>query len=86
MFSCSGHSVRGDLARADGYMMSHPDSALLILDHMDTSRIASKRNRARYALLHTMAIDRNYIDTTDLGILKNAVDYYQRHGGAKDRM
>lgn len=86
MFSCSGHSVRGDLARADGYMMSHPDSALLILDHMDTSRIASKRNRARYALLHTMAIDRNYIDTTDLSVLKNAVDYYQRHGRAKERM
>ena len=86
LISCSRHSVRGDLAKADGYMMSHPDSALLVLNQLDTCRIASKKNRARYSLLHTMAIDRNYIDTTDLGILKNAVDYYQRHGGAKDRM
>ena len=67
-------------------MMSHPDSALHILSNIDTCHLYSRKSRARFSLLHTMAIDRNYIDTTNLGLIQYAVDYYRQHGNDEDRM
>ena len=49
---------------ADSLMSSRPDSALAILSKIDTTLLSSRELRARYALLKSMALDKNYIDTT----------------------
>ncbi|HBN02310.1 MAG TPA: hypothetical protein DD383_06890, partial [Rikenellaceae bacterium] len=40
----------------------------------------------RYSLLYTMALNRNWIDTTDLRVIQPAVTYYERHGSKDDKM
>ena len=39
-----------------------------------------------YALLRSMALDKNYIDTTIFDILQPAIDYYPEHGTADERL
>ena len=58
---------------------AQPDSALTIIRAIDTTRLGSRGLRARYALLHAIALDKNWIDTTDVGVVMPAVAYYERH-------
>ncbi len=82
--SCS--SVRQNLDRADQCMMAHPDSALSILDHIDPKAIHSPGNKARYALLITMARDKNYIYETNDSTILRAYKYFNKCGSRKNRM
>jgi len=63
--------------------MERPDSALTILDTMDRSRLQTDRTRARHALLHAMALDKNFIDVCEDSIAQVAVDYYSKRGPRK---
>ena len=54
------------------------DSCLAELRTIDTAILSRPADRARYALLHAMALDKNYIDTTDLSVIAPAADYYLR--------
>ena len=54
------------------------DSCLAELRTIDTASLIRPADRARYALLHAMALDKNYIDTTDLSVIAPAADYYLR--------
>lgn len=65
---------------ADNLMTSKPDSALAILEGIPVSDINGKVISARYALLKSMALDKNYIDTTTFEVLQPAIDYYIEHG------
>ena len=58
---------------------ARPDSALTIIRAIDTTRLGSRALCARYALLHAIALDKNWIDTTDVGVVMPAVAYYERH-------
>lgn len=49
---------------AESLMNSKPDSALAVLEGIPTSDVKGKAASARYALLKSMALDKNYIDTT----------------------
>ena len=82
----SGREVGRKLSQADEVMWTHPDSALAILESVDTLDLRTKALRARYSLLYTMAIDRNYVDTTDIRIIMPAVRYYGRKGTPDDRL
>lgn len=65
------------LNRAEAVMEEHPDSAFKILSAIDTATLCSDADRALYALLHTQAQDKNYInDTVDI-IITRAVDFYR---------
>ena len=44
------------------------------------------KERAQFALLYAIAIDKNYIDTTDFGVIRPAVEYYLNHGTAWQKM
>ena len=57
-----------------------------MLESFPKESIVRPRTKARHALLYAMALDKNYIDTTDTGIIAPAVDYYTRHGSADDLM
>ncbi|MDE6637144.1 MAG: cell division protein FtsL [Muribaculaceae bacterium] len=67
-------------------MESHPDSALSILDSIHTSSIKSKSQKAKYALLMSMALDKNYVDTTTFDVLQPAIDYYLKKGTPDEKL
>ena len=67
-------------------MFEHPDSALSVLQSIDKASLASGRQTARYALLLTMALDKNYIDVSNDSTVSVATDYYLRHGSKHDKM
>ncbi|MDE5774344.1 MAG: hypothetical protein K2H86_07810 [Muribaculaceae bacterium] len=78
--------ILSQLDIADSLMETDPDSAMSIIGNIDTTRIAGCADHARYALLKSIALDKNYIDTTSLSILQPALDYYLRHGDADQRL
>ena len=77
--SCSNRQTALILNDVESYIKDRPDSALATIRAIDTTTLTSRSLRAHYALLHAMALDKNWIDTTDISIVMPAVDYYDRH-------
>lgn len=85
--SCSDtNEVEALLHKADMYMEEQPELALEKLESIDKSALASRKLQARYALLYSMALDKNYIDLTTDSIIAPAVTYYKNHGSPDERM
>ena len=78
--------ARQMLDAAESCMNERPDSALVLLEGIDAGSLRTRNLRARHALLHTMALDKNYMDITEPGLLDPAVGYYSRHGTPDERM
>ncbi len=79
----STEHIERTLSIAAQQMMSRPDSALHLLSEIDPGTLGRGRTRARYALLYTQALDKNYIDTTSDSLLSVAYRYY-RHRPSSD--
>lgn len=77
--SCSSRRTAAVLNDIETYIQDRPDSALATIRSIDTTSLTSQRIRAHYALLHAMALDKNWIDTTDVNVVMPAVAYYDRH-------
>ena len=77
--SCSNRRTTATLNDVESYIASRPDSALATLRAIDTTTLTTRALKAHYALLHAMALDKNWIDTTDTGVIMPAVSYYSRH-------
>lgn len=74
---CSRHSAADStLDRADSLMESRPDSALTLLRAIDSSSLSRRATCARYALLMSQALDKNYIDVTSDSLISIATAYY----------
>lgn len=85
--SCNNHSAYWDtLAQVESYIEEKPDSALVTLEQIDLSELSSKEETAKYALLYSMALDKNFIDKTDFDVLQPAIDYYEDNGSATDKL
>ena len=54
--------MQGLMDAAEKVVSSNADSALRILDSIPASKIRGKEARARYALLKSIVLDKNYID------------------------
>ena len=79
--SCDRYrTVREKLNVAENLMNAHPDSALAILDNIPSAGINDREVAARYALLKSIALDKNCIDTTTFDVLQPAIDYYVKNG------
>lgn len=77
---CNRHSeVRDKMDLAESLMETKPDSALTVLNDVKSSSLKGE-DAARYALLKSMALDKNYIDTTTFDIINPAVVYYAKDG------
>lgn len=74
--------VTESLDRAESCMSDRPDSALAILEALDSTQFNSRRQNARYALLKSIALDKNYIDRTDDSLVNIAVNYYRHRRNA----
>lgn len=84
---CNRHNdIDNKLSLADSLMTNMPDSALTVLNKIDTSNLNGNEMSARYALLKSIALDKNYIDTTTFDVLQPAIDYYLVHGDADERL
>ena len=86
LLSCGNRKVSAQLDDIESYIQERPDSALAILQAIDTNSLNTRALEAKYSLLHAMALDKNYIDTTDLSIIESAVSYYMMHGSADRKM
>lgn len=84
--SCRNKPTRAVLDSVDSFIQERPDSALAVLRSIPQSRLSTKKLRAHYSLLHAIALDKNYIDTTDLAIILPASEYYSRKGSPTERM
>lgn len=84
--SCSDRESDRLMDVAENVVWVRPDSALTVLESLDTLRLRTESSRARFSLLYAMALDRNGIDTSDISIIRPAVAYYSRHGTDDDRM
>lgn len=83
MLSCGVSEMKNRLKDVESYIMERPDSALAVLDSMDRALLTTDRLKAHHALLHAMALDKNYIDVTDDSLASVALDYYSRKGPKK---
>ncbi|MBQ8049338.1 MAG: hypothetical protein IJ271_06755 [Bacteroidales bacterium] len=83
MLSCGVSEMKIRLKDVESYIMERPDSALSVLDSMDRTLLTTDRLKAHHALLHAMALDKNYIDVTDDSLASVALDYYSRKGPKK---
>lgn len=71
---------------AENLMNTKPDSALTLLKNIPVTNIKGKEIAAKYALLKSMALDKNYIDTTTFDVLQPAIDYYLKKGSPDEKL
>lgn len=71
---------------AEDLLNTKPDSALTILENIPVTNRKGKEIAARYALLKSMALDKNYIDTTTFDVLQPAIDYYLKKGSPDEKL
>ncbi|MDO4186215.1 MAG: hypothetical protein Q4D30_06995 [Bacteroidales bacterium] len=85
--ACNTHQgTRTQLDKAEALMTEHPDSALAILQQVDDAQLTTNALQARFALLLSMALDKNYIDIASDSLIHPAVDYYENHGSSREKM
>lgn len=71
---------------AENLMNAKPNSALAVLEGIPASDVKGKETSARYALLKSIALDKNYIDTTTFDVLQPAIDYYLKKGSPDEQL
>src|SRR5574344_656644 len=76
VFTCCSKRISKTMDVAEYCMTDRPDSSLALLETIIDGDIRLKANKARYALLYSQALDKNYIDLTDDSLINIAVDYY----------
>lgn len=88
LLSCSKTDLETERTLADvaSFIEERPDSALTILDTMDSFSLTTSALKARHSLLLAMARDKNYIDDTTDSIIAPAVSWYRRHGSADEKL
>lgn len=88
LLSCSKADLETERTLADvaSFIEERPDSALIILDTMDSFSLTTSALKARHSLLLAMARDKNYIDDTTDSIIAPAVSWYRRHGSADEKL
>lgn len=84
--SCTESGVKDRLEEIEECVDSDPQSALAALRELDMDNVKSEKVKAHYSLLHSMALDKCYIDTTDTAVVMDAVNYYSRHGNPDQRL
>lgn len=77
------YPVADKLLQAEIVMNEHPDSALNMLKGIGKEELETREHHARYALLYSQALDKNYIDLTNDSLISIAVKYYENRDDVK---
>ena len=76
---CGNNSqIEQELYQAGQFMRSAPESALAIIEGIDPEDITRRSTRAKYALLYSQALDKNYVDADDDSLMRIAYRYYDK--------
>ena len=87
MCSCrSTMEVEAKLFRAESNLTDNSETALQILDSLDVADITTRKLQARYALVYSEALDKNYIDVKSDSIIAPAIKYYKNHGSTEEKL
>ena len=85
--ACERHSEHwSTITEMETIIEERPDSVLNVLQAIDPDELIGDEERAKHALLLSMAMDKNYIDRTDFEVLQPAIDYYEDNGSATDKL
>ena len=85
--ACNRHSEHwSTITEMETIIEERPDSVLNVLQAIDTDELIGDEERAKHALLLSMALDKNVIDKTDFEVLQPAIDYYEDNGSATDKL
>ncbi len=68
------------LVKIDSIMEARPDSMLRWVRSMDKTQMESRRDKAEFAILMSMALEKNNAGAANFSILQPAIDYYKNHG------
>lgn len=83
---CSSCTTRTqDLEKIADFISTEPETALEMLEGIDSDRLASRKDKAFHSLLLSMALDKNCIDICNDSIISSALSYYSRKGDPLDR-
>ena len=86
LLSCHSETETRKLLNVAGTIMTdNPREAKSLLETIDAPQIRRASLRARYALLYSQALDKNYIDKTNDSLISVAVNYYDRKGTDRDK-
>ena len=85
ILSCSDPYLDGVLDRAETMMEEHPDTSLAMLRRLDPAVIDTPGRKARYALDYAMALDKNWVDTADVDVIRPALNHYRLSFSRKPR-
>lgn len=77
-----GRQTNPLLDDVESYIQQKPDSACAVLKSFDRSTLRSEEDKAHFALLYSISLDKMYIDLTEDTLINVAVDYY---GNEKSR-
>lgn len=83
--ACENREAQFILTQAEARLEERPLEVRLWLEGADSSLFNTRRLRAERALIYAMALDKNWCDTTDVGVIQPAVDYYTHHGPLERR-
>lgn len=64
----------------------NPAAALEMLEELEGEKLTGRRLKARFALLYSMALDKNCIDIASDSVINCAVKYYSRFGSPGDKL
>lgn len=67
-------------------LSTEPSAAYEGLTSISPRQIRTRASQARYALLMSLAMDKNYIDTANDSLILIASQYYEKHGSLRDKM
>ena len=84
--SSCGNGIHRALDRIEMEIHNNPDSALYHLENISPEQLRGENIRARFALLESIAFDKNYIDVIDDSLINIALNYYsnsKRHSKYK---
>ncbi|MBO7264775.1 MAG: hypothetical protein J6U91_00925 [Alistipes sp.] len=85
--SCNRRSEHwATITEMESIIEERPDSVLNVVQSIDTEELVGDEERAKHALLLSMALDKNVIDKTDFEVLQPAIDYYEDNGSATDKL
>lgn len=80
LFSCDQEVSRKELKEAESLMLSHPDSALHMLESIPSPEKMSRVDYAAYCLLLTEAQDKTYYTFTSDSVIRVAAEYFLDKG------
>lgn len=83
---CQALHVNDILTEAERQLSDAPDSALVTLQSVKRHVLLRPKVRARYGLIYSAVLDKNFVDVASDSLIRYSASYYDAHGTAEERM